>query len=360
MWAAGGACLSVIAGVQLWSSQPPAGTADPSGTSLLYMGIAGAIAGLIGAVRFHWRHGDGGKFFAVAYPAAIVWTVLVGERGYPTAVFVIAAWIAIVGAVAKAAKRFPAGPPEAWKLAAAIAWVLTVLMMPIFFLGLGVLPLAIALTAAARASNRTQPDITAAAASTAAQAAMQVVGGRDADRPRSGWLERAAFIITCVVAALAIGSAGVVVVSGADDPPEIPENAVINFVMSKQEGNEHKALGRVCAAKKDEYERGGAIAQVPAANAGYSGLSGWGWPSELIDDHTVIVYGSSGAAGPPVRPWFTPPQRVWAIEMRKEDRKWRVCDIRPTEHSEAGFDTRPPCFEGQISDPDDPNGCRKW
>ena len=359
MWAAGGACLSVIAGVQLWNSQPPAATADPSGTSLLYVGIAGAIAGLIGAVRFHWREGDGGKFFAVAYPAAIVWTVLVGERGYPTALFVIAAWIAIVGAVAKAAKRFPAGPPEAWKLAAAIAWVFTVLMMPIFFLGLGVLPLAIALTAAARASNRTPTDIAATAVSNPAQSPMDVVGGRDVHRTRSTWLDRAAFIVTCVVAALAIGSAGVVVVSGGDDSPEIPENAVIDFVMSKQEGNEHKALGRVCAAKQDEYESGGAIAQVPAANAGYSGLSGWGWPSELIDDHTVIVYGASGAAGPPVRPWFTPPQRVWAIEMRKEGRKWRVCDIRPTEDSERGFDTRPPCFDGQISDPDDPNGCSK-
>jgi hypothetical protein len=120
----------------------------------LIVGSIGATVGLIIAVRLCRRDGSGGRFFAVAYPAVVTWAILVNERGYLVAAAFVGVWIAAAYAIASAASRVqPRLVQEAWKIAAAVVWVLTVLTLPLLGLGFGVLPLAIALTAVVRASE---------------------------------------------------------------------------------------------------------------------------------------------------------------------------------------------------------------
>ncbi|MEO8693997.1 MAG: hypothetical protein ABI658_10805 [Acidimicrobiales bacterium] len=84
---------------------------------------------------------------------AVAWAILVVERGYAIAMIVVVAWAAFVYALARSGKKMTKERiHDSWRLAAFLAWVVTAMTLPVFGLGLIVLPLAIALTLAGRAS----------------------------------------------------------------------------------------------------------------------------------------------------------------------------------------------------------------
>ena len=151
LWAAGGACLSPIAGVPIWSLTD--GTRFSDFNPLMVAG-GGAIAGLVAARTISSRAGAGGRFVALMYPAVVAWAILVVERGYLVATSVVGLWLVVVGSAARiTSRRRPALAAELWKITAATAWVFTVIGIPVFLIGLIGLPLAIASTAAARAAG---------------------------------------------------------------------------------------------------------------------------------------------------------------------------------------------------------------
>ena len=145
-WSAGGACLSPFLGVVLWSLVP-------SGLVVLIAGVLGGVVGLISALVWVVPDGTGGRIFAACYPAAVAWAIVAVEGGYLIALGVIVAWAAFVYALSRSGKNMARERVhDSWRLAAFLTWVVTAFTLPIFGLGLIVLPLAIALTLAGRAS----------------------------------------------------------------------------------------------------------------------------------------------------------------------------------------------------------------
>jgi hypothetical protein len=163
-------------------------------------------------------------------------------------------------------------------------------------------------------------------------------------------------LVTVIVMVAVIG-----LCAACSSSPETPENAVIDFGVDVQLGHEAAALGRVCDAKRADYQNhDSAFYASVKATDGYKGLSGYkpGFDPKTIDDHTVVVYGSAGNAGPPTLRGFSPPENVWASTMVREHGKWKVCGLEMTGATVPGFDTRLPCFPGETPNPTDPRPCR--
>jgi hypothetical protein len=120
---------------------------------VLIAGVLGAVVGLIAALVWVVPDGTGGRVIATCYPAAVAWPIFVVERGYAIALAVVLVWAAFVYALSRSGKNMARERVhDSWRLAAFLAWVVTAFMLPVFGLGLIVLPLAIALTLACRAS----------------------------------------------------------------------------------------------------------------------------------------------------------------------------------------------------------------
>ena len=111
---AGGACLSPIAGVPIWSLTNDTRFSD---FNRLMVAVVGAIAGLVAARTISSRSGAGGRFFALLYPAVVAWAILVVERGYLVATSVACLWLVVVASAARTTtRRRPALVGELWKL----------------------------------------------------------------------------------------------------------------------------------------------------------------------------------------------------------------------------------------------------
>lgn len=172
-------------------------------------------------------------------------------------------------------------------------------------------------------------------------------------------LRRVATALGAVVL-VAVLVLAVLVVRWIRDPhPETPENALIELLLDLPSSDTDVGSGRVCEQRRYEYrDASSPFREAVDGLNGYSGLSGYGWDTERACEDVATVYGAAGRAGEPEEPWLSPPQRIWAIEMRREGGRWKLCDVRDTGEIKPGFDTRMPCAPGEVSDPDDPAGCR--
>ncbi|MDZ7734568.1 MAG: hypothetical protein U5R31_17125 [Acidimicrobiia bacterium] len=141
--------------------------------------------------------------------------------------------------------------------------------------------------------------------------------------------------------------------------PETPGNAAIDFGVSWQLGDYTDSTGRVCEARRSEFEdTSSQLHQDLKETLGKRGLSSRGYPDRKFADGTTLVFFTSGAPTPPEGEYVTPATPVFAYEMVKEGRRWKVCGIRETDETYPGFDIRVPCLPGEEPTPS-PDGCRE-
>jgi hypothetical protein len=145
LWMLGGAMLGVLA--------PVTQVAPKAGFLIGSLGVGAVVGAALFAWMPSWLENRGSKLFSLLYAGYLVGALGV-TQGSPV---LVAVCVVLVAAVIVRALQAHARPSsfatEAFRLAAAIAWVATIVGIFVYLIGLYVLPLAISLSFAARRSG---------------------------------------------------------------------------------------------------------------------------------------------------------------------------------------------------------------
>jgi hypothetical protein len=165
-WGAAGAILSPWIGAPLWTltGQGRASDALPLATA-----VAGAVLGLVALAKLPMVHRRrGATLFGVTYPPMLVWWAAWVARDPRGFLWFLGSLGLCGGLVAIVHTVPPRVAAELRRLAAASAWVASILMMPAYLSGLIVVPLATSLTIVVRRSHGRQPSRARSMAATSA------------------------------------------------------------------------------------------------------------------------------------------------------------------------------------------------
>jgi hypothetical protein len=146
IWAAAGACLSPLFGVPVWLAFGPDLRFLPPAVAII-----GAAAGVLVGRRWRPSTEEATAGFVIAYLlTGVMGTVAAGNLPV-TLGFLLVVAAAVAASAGVGRQLGPRGRWELAKLAAGVAWVLTVVLLPVNLFGLVLMPLAVSLTIRARA-----------------------------------------------------------------------------------------------------------------------------------------------------------------------------------------------------------------